>query len=309
MRRDIWISLTCLLVALVALGFGVAAYLKVPEERVQLVPPPETGGEGSKGPIYTGTGAGYIIEFENGVKFYFAGDTGLFSDMKFVIGDYFKPDVALLPIGDVYTMDSKQAAMAAIWVNPKYVIPYHYHTFPELTQSAEEFVNQVEAYRRQGKTQAEPIVLTPGEEREIEGIKVTWLGHATILLESISGSRILIDPWLEANPDCPANFKNITAFGHIDLILLTHGHIDHVTYEELDAIAKAYQPVIIAQWELGIYLQDHISVPVALMNIGGTLTKQKLLDQGVVPPEIVNSVKLDGIKITMVQAIHSSSPP
>jgi L-ascorbate metabolism protein UlaG (beta-lactamase superfamily) len=293
---------------LVALSIGIAAYLKVPEERIELAPP-ATDGEKFKGPIYAGTGTGYIIEFENGIRFYFAGDTCLFGDMKFVIGDYYKPDAAFLPIGNVYTMDAKQAAIATVWINPKYVLPYHYHTFPELTQSAEEFVNQVEVYRSMGNTTAEAIILTPGEEKEIEGIKVLWLGHATMLLESVNGSRIMIDPWLEANPDCPSNYKNITTLGHIDLILLTHGHIDHLTYEELNAIAGIYQPAIIAQWELGIYLQDHVSVPIALMNIGGTLTKEKLLDQGFIPPEIINSVKLDGIKITMVQAQHSSSPP
>lgn len=308
MRKETWIPLICLLAALAALSVGVAAYLKAPEERVELTPPVAQVKE-FKGPIYTGSGTGYIIEFENGIKLYFAGDTSLFSDMKFVIGDYYKPDVAFLPIGDIYTMDPKQAAIAALWINPRYVIPYHYHTFPGLTQTAEGFVNQLETYRSMGNTTTEVIVLSPGEERQIEGITVTWLGHATMLLESVNGSKILIDPWLEANPDCPPRYKNITVFGRIDVILLTHGHIDHVTYEELDAIAKVYQPIIIAQWELGIYLQEHISVPVALMNIGGTLTKESLLAQGFVPPEIINSAKIDGIKITMVQAVHSSSPP
>jgi len=308
MPKNIWILLVCLSVAVAALGVGVAAYLRAPEEKIELAPPVAKV-EKFKGPIYTGTGTGYIIEFENGVKFYIAGDTGLFGDMKFVIGDFYKPDVAFLPIGDVYTMNSKQAAIAAVWINPKYVIPYHYHTFPEIAQTAEEFVKQLETYRNMGNTTAEAMVLQPGKEVKIEGIKVTWLGHATMLLESVNGTRILIDPWLEANPDCPPKYKNITVFGHIDLVLLTHGHVDHVTYEELDAIAKVYQPVIIAQWELGIYLQDRISAPVALMNIGGTLTKEKLLVQGFIPPEIINSAKLDGIKITMVQAFHSSSPP
>jgi len=308
MRSGIWAFLTCLLVALVALSVGIAAYMKSPEEKVELVSPPVKVEE-FRGPIYTGTGTGYVIEFENGVKFYFAGDTGLFGDMKFVIGDYYKPNVAFLPIGDVYTMNSQQAVVATLWINPEYVIPYHYHTFPELTQTVDEFVERMEEYKAAGDTRAEVVVLQPGEETEIEGIKVTWLGHATMLLESVNGSRILIDPWLEANPDCPPEYKNITVFGDIDLVLLTHGHVDHVTYEELDAIAKSYQPVIIAQWELGIFLQDYVSVPIALMNIGGTMTKEKLSAQGFIPSDIINSTKLDGIKVTMVQALHSSSPP
>jgi len=70
-----------------------------------------------------------------------------------------------------------------------------------------------------------------------------------------------------------------------------------------------YNPVIIAQWELGIYLQDHISVPVALMNIGGSFTKDSILAQGIVLPEVVNAANLENITITMVEAVHSSSPP
>jgi len=59
-------------------------------EAIEIVegPPPAMEFEG---PIYTGTGAGYVIEFEKGTRFYFAGDTCLFSDMKFAIGDYHKP--------------------------------------------------------------------------------------------------------------------------------------------------------------------------------------------------------------------------
>lgn len=311
MDRRRWLTKVTALsipVSIAALGVGVAAYLKAPVEKVELTPPPK-GTEEFEGPVYTGTGAGYIIEFENGAKFYFAGDTDLFGDMKSVIGEFYKPDVAFLPIGDVYTMDPKQAAFATTLINPKYVIPYHYHTFPELTQTAEELVSQLEVYGSQGNTTAEAMVLQPGVEREIEGIRVTWLGHASMLLESGNGANIIIDPWLVANPDCPQQYKNITAFGDIDLVLLTHGHIDHVTYEELDEIAKTYEPVIIAQFELGIYLQNHISVPVALMNIGGSFTKDSLLAQGIVPQEIVNSANIEGIKITMVQAEHSSSPP
>jgi len=308
MDRKSLVMTVGVLISIAALCAAVAAYLRVPSEQTKLTEPPAVIEE-FEGPIYAGTGTGYIIEFENGVTFYFAGDTGLFGDMKFLIGEFYKPDVAFLPIGDVYTMDPKQAAFATTLINPKYVIPYHYHTFPELTQNPEDFVSQLEAYRSQRNTTAEAIVLQPGVKREIEGINVTWLGHASMLLESANGAKILIDPWLVANPDCPQQYKNIAVFGDIDLILLTHGHIDHVTYEELDEIAKMYEPVIIAQWELGIYLQDHIPIPIALMNIGGSFTKDNLLTQGIVPTEIVNSSKIEGIKITMVQAFHSSSPP
>lgn len=296
------------LMSIAALSVGVVAYLKLPGERVELTPPPE-GTEGFKGPIYTGSGTGYVIEFENGVRFYFAGDTGLFAGMKLVIRDFYKPDVAFLPIGDVFTMGPKEAAYATTLINPKYVIPYHYHTFPMLTQTADGFVDAVNAYRSENLTKAEAIVLGYGVTREIEGIKVTWLGHASMLLESVNGAKILIDPWLEANPDCPTQYKNITNFGDIDLILLTHGHIDHVIIEELDALSKMYNPVIIAQMELSIYLQDLVSVPAAWMNVGGSLTRDSILAQGIVPAEAVNAANIENITITIVEAVHTSSPP
>lgn len=84
-----------------------------------------------------GEAAGFVIEFEDGFGLYHAGDTALFSDMK-LIGQMYKPDVALLPIGDLYTMDPKAAAKAAEWLNPKHIIGMHYGTFPPLTGTPEE---------------------------------------------------------------------------------------------------------------------------------------------------------------------------
>lgn len=274
-------------------------------EAIEIVegPPPAMEFEG---PVYTGTGAGYVIEFQKGTKFYFAGDTCLFSDMKFAIGDYHKPDVAFLPIGDVYTMDARAGAYATTLVSPRYAIPYHYHTFPELTQDATEFVAKVKEYQERGETRAEAIVLEPGVEREVEGIKVIWLGHASVLFESPSGTTIIIDPWLEANPDCPAEYKKLETFEGVDLVLLTHGHVDHVTFDELERLWQLFKPVIIAQWELGIFLQQKVTAPIALMNKGGSLTKEKIIAQ-----EIVTDVGMieEELMITMVQADHSSSPP
>ena len=54
--------------------------------------------------------------------------------------------------------------------------------------------------------------------------RVTWLGHATFLLQSPGGKRILVDPWVTANPSCPESAKKI---GALDLMLITHGHSDH----------------------------------------------------------------------------------
>jgi len=79
-----------------------------------------------------GEAAGFMIQLEDGFRIYHAGDTSLFGDMK-LIGQMYKPEVALLPIGDLYTMDPKAAAKACEWLNPKHIIGMHYGTFPPLT--------------------------------------------------------------------------------------------------------------------------------------------------------------------------------
>ncbi len=82
--------------------------------------------------IYGGEACGYVITFENGVKIYHAGDTCVHSDMK-IIGELYDPDIALLPIGDLYTMDPVQGAYAIRLLGTKIVVPMHYGTFPVLT--------------------------------------------------------------------------------------------------------------------------------------------------------------------------------
>jgi L-ascorbate metabolism protein UlaG (beta-lactamase superfamily) len=83
-------------------------------------------------PIYLGDAAGYVVEFENGTKVYFAGDTAAFTDMQ-IIGKYLEPDVAVLPIGDHFTMGPRQAAVALDLLGVKRCVPSHYGTFPLLT--------------------------------------------------------------------------------------------------------------------------------------------------------------------------------
>lgn len=82
--------------------------------------------------VYGGEAVGYLIELENGFKIYQSGDTALFGDMR-LYGEMFKPDLAVLPIGDWYTMDPRQAAYACEMLGVKQVIPSHYGTFPILT--------------------------------------------------------------------------------------------------------------------------------------------------------------------------------
>ena len=88
--------------------------------------------------IYAGEPAGFVIRFENGFTVYHAGDTAVFGDMK-IISDIYKPDLSLLPIGDHYTMGSREATYAAKLLGSKYVIPMHYGTFSALTGTPEEF--------------------------------------------------------------------------------------------------------------------------------------------------------------------------
>ncbi|MFH1767999.1 MAG: metal-dependent hydrolase [Candidatus Omnitrophota bacterium] len=109
-----------------------------------------------------GNAIGYIIEFENGFIVYAAGDTGLMADMKIVIGDFYKPDLAILPIGGVFTLGPKEAGYACSLIRPDYVIPVHYQTFPVLTQDTGEFEKFVAEYAPRTKV----IPLKTGEERQ-----------------------------------------------------------------------------------------------------------------------------------------------
>lgn len=82
--------------------------------------------------IYVGSASGVIITLESGYRIYYAGDTGLMADMKFTIGDYFKPDLAILPISGIFTMDCEQAAYAAgELIKARRVIPCHWFPIPE----------------------------------------------------------------------------------------------------------------------------------------------------------------------------------
>ncbi len=87
--------------------------------------------------VYGGEACGYVLEFENGVKLYHAGDTNVFGDMA-IIHKLYQPEIVLLPIGDLFTMSPKEAAYAVELLRPKVVIPMHFGTFPVLTGTPEE---------------------------------------------------------------------------------------------------------------------------------------------------------------------------
>jgi L-ascorbate metabolism protein UlaG (beta-lactamase superfamily) len=82
--------------------------------------------------VYLGPATGFVVKFENGLTIYFAGDTGLFGDMR-MLRERFAPSVAFLPIGDRVTMGPDDAAVAGEWLGAKKIVPMHYGTFPELT--------------------------------------------------------------------------------------------------------------------------------------------------------------------------------
>lgn len=92
---------------------------------------------------FVGEAVGYIMEFENGLKIYHSGDTSLMGDMKTIIGDYYRPDIAILPIGGVFTMGPEDAAFACRLINPKIAIPEHFGTFPALVQNTNIFKDKL----------------------------------------------------------------------------------------------------------------------------------------------------------------------
>ncbi len=107
----------------------------------------------------SGAPSGYIIRLEDGTTIYHAGDTGIFDSMR-VLGDLYPIDVALLPIGSVFTMDPVQAVAALAMLKPKKVIPMHYKTFPILEQDASAFVKLA----GQEMPDVEVVVLDPNQE-------------------------------------------------------------------------------------------------------------------------------------------------
>jgi L-ascorbate metabolism protein UlaG (beta-lactamase superfamily) len=105
---------------------------------------------------YGGNPCGFVLTFPDGCRIYDAADTGLFGDMS-LIGDE-GLDLAILPIGDFYTMGPDDALRALKLLKPRYVLPIHYNTFPPIVQDARAWAARVRT-----DTATEPVVLTPGE--------------------------------------------------------------------------------------------------------------------------------------------------
>jgi len=114
-------------------------------------------------------------------------------------------------------------------------------------------------------------------------LSITWLGHATFLVRTTGGKRLLFDPWVTGNPSSPPEAKKL---GELDLILVTHGHSDHTG--DAVAIGRSSGAQTVAPFELSLWLQKKGLKNVTGMNPGGT-------------------VHMHGLSITMVPAVHSSS--
>jgi L-ascorbate metabolism protein UlaG (beta-lactamase superfamily) len=122
-------------------------------------------------------------------------------------------------------------------------------------------------------------------------IEVLWLGHATTRITSLTGKVIVIDPFLKKNPVTPQAFRDLSALGKVDLILVTHGHPDHV--DDLPELARLSGAPVVATYELGrnlVALEVLKNERVIGMNKGGSVEPLGR-----------------GITIHMVPAEHSSS--
>jgi len=122
-------------------------------------------------------------------------------------------------------------------------------------------------------------------------IEVLWLGHATFRFTTVSGKVIVIDPFLKKNPRTPLKYKDLAALGKVDLILVTHGHPDHVG--DLAELARTSGAMVVANYELAnnlVALGVLDASKTIGFNMGGTVTPLGA-----------------GIKIHMVAAHHSSS--
>jgi L-ascorbate metabolism protein UlaG (beta-lactamase superfamily) len=114
-------------------------------------------------------------------------------------------------------------------------------------------------------------------------LAITWLGHAAIHLTTPQGTEILIDPFLEHNPKYPKSYK---LPDHLDLLLLTHGHMDHIS--DAVSVAKKHGPQVVAIFELASWIGSKGIKDIVGMNLGG-------------------SYRYKDVTVSMVEAQHSSS--
>jgi L-ascorbate metabolism protein UlaG (beta-lactamase superfamily) len=115
-----------------------------------------------------------------------------------------------------------------------------------------------------------------------KGLRITWLGHAVVLIQTAKGTNILIDPFIANNPKYPKNYELPS---NIDYVLLTHGHGDHIS--DAVPVAKKHGSTVVGIYELTDFIAKQGAEKTIGMNLGGT-------------------VQLDDVAVTMVDAKHSS---
>jgi L-ascorbate metabolism protein UlaG (beta-lactamase superfamily) len=144
-----------------AVGMNIGGTVTVSGVSFTMTPAQHSSSLEEAGPGFSaGAPAGFVIRMD-GVAVYHAGDTGLFSDMK-LIGELYHPDVALLPIGGLYTMGVAEAMMAANFIGAKLAIPIHYNTWEKIQADPAAFKKGLER-----TTDIRVQVLKPGESVEI----------------------------------------------------------------------------------------------------------------------------------------------
>jgi L-ascorbate metabolism protein UlaG (beta-lactamase superfamily) len=116
----------------------------------------------------------------------------------------------------------------------------------------------------------------------MQSLAITWLGHSAFRLRTPGGKEVLLDPWYTGNPSFPASARPKAA----DLILISHGHSDHIT--DAAAMARQTGATVVGIWEVTSWLSTKGVQNIEPMNKGGTIT-------------------VKGLRITMTDARHSSS--
>ena len=143
------------------IGMNKGGTVEVVGLKVTMVRADHSAGDmyaGSESPLYLGEPVGLIVELEDGYRFYFAGDTDVFGDMR-LIAERFRPSMAFLPIGGHFTMDPVAAAQAVELLGVDAVAPMHYGTFPALAGTPEALRDEL---ARRGLANVTVHVTTPG---------------------------------------------------------------------------------------------------------------------------------------------------
>ena len=144
-----------------SMGMNKGGTVDVAGVKVTMVRADHSAGDwnpGGETTLYLGEPAGFVVELENGFRFYHAGDTNVFGDMT-LIRDLYRPDLAILPIGGHYTMGPREAALAVELLGVGHVMPIHYGTFPILAGTPDQLRAELDA---RGLAQVEIHAPEPG---------------------------------------------------------------------------------------------------------------------------------------------------